>query len=413
MSRGYVPALALCVLSCCAPARAPEASRVTPSLAELERRLASASTADAKRALVEAFAAEARAHGTPLVRDGAADFVYLAGPGEAVRLSGCFTGWNVDEPGIVGDGELAMHRVGGTDLLARTVPLRPDARVEYRFYVGERGLVDPWNPHRNGDGEGGLVSSVAMPGWHDTWTPALDAAAPRGRDEHFTLQDGRAVTVHLPAGYDAGDHRLGTLYLFDGRDYAEHAGIGALVDALIHRHEMAPVILVLVDPIEREAELKLCGDWEAKVLGELVPRIDGAYRTDRRASARGVGGVSLGGLAAMALALSHPDVFQRVLAQSPMVDSGDCPGQPPGRAGFLIPMLRRETGVHLRAWLSIGVYDFVTRGEEQNLARWRRVPAALREQGHEVHYVEPPMGHNWTSWRSDLVAALPWVFPAR
>ncbi|HEV8325391.1 MAG TPA: alpha/beta hydrolase-fold protein, partial [Myxococcota bacterium] len=51
------------------------------------------------------------------------------------------------------------------------------------------------------------------------------------------------------------------------------------------------------------------GRYETHVVKELVPFIDGRYRTRRGAASRGVVGKSSGGYGALVLGMRHPDVF--------------------------------------------------------------------------------------------------------
>ena len=53
------------------------------------------------------------------------------------------------------------------------------------------------------------------------------------------------------------------------------------------------------------------------LVDELKPWIDARYRTRADAAATGIGGSSLGGLAALELGMTRPDVFGRVAALSP------------------------------------------------------------------------------------------------
>ena len=53
------------------------------------------------------------------------------------------------------------------------------------------------------------------------------------------------------------------------------------------------------------------------LVDELKPWIDARYRTRADAASTGIGGSSLGGLAALELGMTRPDVFGRVAALSP------------------------------------------------------------------------------------------------
>ncbi len=69
----------------------------------------------------------------------------------------------------------------------------------------------------------------------------------------------------------------------------------------------------------REARKDFCvrtPNYESYMVEEIIPYIDGNYRTISSRKARGITGESAGGLAAMHLALRHKDLFSSVAAHS-------------------------------------------------------------------------------------------------
>ena len=62
-------------------------------------------------------------------------------------------------------------------------------------------------------------------------------------------------------------------------------------------------------------------EYETYVIDQLIPLIDGTYRTIPRRSGRAVLGVSMGGYGSMMLAAHHPDVFAAAATLSGAVDS--------------------------------------------------------------------------------------------
>ena len=149
----------------------------------------------------------------------------------------------------------------------------------------------------------------------------------------------RRVSIYLPPGYDDSTARYPVLYLQDGQNLFDPArafvpgqdwGLDEAAEALIRRGEVAPVILVGVDHagVDRLDEYTPSRDPHRRVGGrlaayrqmlveELKPWIDARYRTRADAAATGIGGSSLGGLAALELGMTRPDVFGRVAALSP------------------------------------------------------------------------------------------------
>ena len=58
------------------------------------------------------------------------------------------------------------------------------------------------------------------------------------------------------------------------------------------------------------------GNWEDFIVRDLVAFVDGRYRTLRRPASRAIAGHSMGGYAAIKLAMKHPDVFGSVYSLS-------------------------------------------------------------------------------------------------
>jgi len=96
----------------------------------------------------------------------------------------------------------------------------------------------------------------------------------------------------------------------------ERSASPVVLDNLIHAGEVAPLIAVMVDPVNRMAEYLMNDGYADLVNSELLPHIDGRFRTLARPEGRGVIGASLGGLISVYLALERPDLFSRVASQS-------------------------------------------------------------------------------------------------
>jgi enterochelin esterase-like enzyme len=153
------------------------------------------------------------------------------------------------------------------------------------------------------------------------------------------LGTSRRVSIYLPPGYDASTARYPALYLQDGQNLFDPGrafvpgqdwGLDETAEALIRAGEIAPLIMVGIDHAgvdrldeytpscdpRRRAGGRLAG-YRRFLVDELKPWIDGRYRTRPDAASTGLGGSSLGGLAALEIGLARPDVFGRVAALSP------------------------------------------------------------------------------------------------
>lgn len=149
----------------------------------------------------------------------------------------------------------------------------------------------------------------------------------------------RRVSVYLPPGYDENDARYPVLYLQDGQNLFDPGrafmpgqdwNLDETAERLIRAGAIAPLILVGIDHagVDRMDEYTPTCDrrrgaggrldeYRALLIDDLKPWIDGAFRTRPEAASTGLGGSSLGGLAALAIGLARPDVFGRLAVLSP------------------------------------------------------------------------------------------------
>ena len=167
------------------------------------------------------------------------------------------------------------------------------------------------------------------------------AAIRKGRLETLPLAK-RHVTVYLPAGYD--DHpeqRYPVLYMQDGQNLfdpnrsfipGQHWRLGEAADSAIGERKAQPMIIVGIDnagagrideytptrEVKRNAGGK-ADDYARMLIDELKPLVDESYRTLADRAGTAVGGSSLGGLLAMHLVLTHPEVFSAAAVMSPSV----------------------------------------------------------------------------------------------
>jgi hypothetical protein len=146
------------------------------------------------------------------------------------------------------------------------------------------------------------------------------------------LNEDRVVWVRTPHGYDLGKDQLPVLYLTDGPGHINE--IGSTIDFLVDNGRMPPLIVVGIANTDRTRDLtpthadmkNADGTVEALptsgggdrffdfIQNELFPEIDRRYRT---APYHIFAGHSLGGLMAIHILTSRPDMFQAYIAVSP------------------------------------------------------------------------------------------------
>lgn len=243
------------------------------------------------------------------------------------------------------------------------------------------------------------------------------------------LPDARDVTVYLPPGYEREpDRRYPVLYMNDGQNLFDDETafvrgrtwkMGESADAAIAVGEVEPLIIVgIANAGERRlAEYTPTRDWkmgggEADRYGrmltdELLPYIAAHYRTRPGAASTGLGGSSLGALAALYLGLRHGDVFGRLAVLSPSVWWNH-------RA---ILSLAGETasrlGIRPKIWLDIGEGEGRRAVADTEMLE-RRLRSRGWRPGVELSYsLVPEAAHDEASWAMRVRPMLRFLFPAR
>jgi enterochelin esterase family protein len=326
------------------------------------------------------------ANRSPIIEEEGRAVFFYRGPARKVEVVGDFTNWN--RRGLV------MTELPGTNIKYYVRSFAREARAEYKLIGDGEWMLDPLNPERIDNGVGGFNSVLRMPGYTEPARPRAESNRSIKLDsfqvQSRLLAGTRAVQVYLPPGYDKTSARYPVLYLHDGAEYVTRASAALIADELIAEKRVAPFIIVFIAPTDRLKEY-WANDLYADFLAtELVPLIDGRYRTRARRDARAVMGASLGGVTSIWAALRHTDTFGRVGGQSSsfQIDNERVVAALSG----LDPM-RSERPI--KFYLDVGRMEPI-----RDVSR--RVRVMLRAKGYMVAYRETETGHNWTSWRDRL-----------
>lgn len=193
---------------------------------------------------------------------------------------------------------------------------------------------------------------------------------------------GRTVLVHLPLCYDTTSDRYPVVILIHGAgaDETQWPDVGAtsVADRLIKDGSIAPIILVMPAVGESTGD-----EQDAFVANQLVPFIDGKFRTLPDAAHRAVGGISRGGGAALRTGSEHPELFSVVGGHSPATG---------GDTAVLVEGLRANSG---RIWLDVGSGDSLVT-TTTSLAR------RLASDGTDVEFEVNPGRHDRDYWRAHM-----------
>lgn len=273
------------------------------------------------------------------------------------------------------------------------------------------------------------------------WAPAQDQKRVSSitgevvRHEAFasrTLGNRRNVAVYLPPGYRSQpSQRYPVFYLGDGQNVFD--GMTSFIpnmewradeaaEALIRARAIEPLILVAVDnggmargdeylptraaPNDRSPQYGGKADVFAKfVAEELKPFIDRTYRTRRDPANTAIGGSSFGGIMALHLALSRPDVFGKAAVVSPSVWWDDK------------VMVRRVKALgkrpNVRIWLDTGTDEGVNAERDAAELHKALLGKGWADGRNLLFYLDKGAKHNEEAWAKRFGMILMFLFPRR
>lgn len=344
----------------------------------------------------------ARAEGTPLVDGETVTFLWQGA--EPALLIGDFNDWDTERAP-----ELAQEEPG---VWTASLAVPVDAYLEYAWVTDRRDdggsdryrAPDPFNERRTPNGLGATNQFFLMPEAPTSPLLRRRRGVARGALTRHLVPTGRLaagatrrVALYRPAV--SGPHPL--LVVLDGNDYLRYARITAIVDNLVDQGRIQPVGLALVwnHGSARFAEYACSEATTQFLLGVVLPLAADHLDLDVRPGAHGALGASMGGVMALFLGLTCPDVFGRVYSQAGAFSLGD-------RDLVVYDLVRSREPVDIDIRIDNGSYDFLS---DTNTRMYRE----LAERGYRVSYRESRAGHNYRTWAAALGDGLEALFPPR
>lgn len=377
------------------------------------------------------FWKEVEEKGTPLVEPAAGDRDHVIvtflwrGPADAVA-PGVFGVFN-EVPWTRGD---AMRHLAGTDIWYRSYRLPASLRAPYtligarsdfpslawqREWTGEEErhdlFLDPLNKRMIPDiyyrrlTHDNVFEGPAAPA--EPWQRDT-AGRMKGQVTDFIMDskilgNSRKIVVYQPP-HGTPVQPPGLLLLFDGLSYRTPGMVPEMLDWMISRGKVPPLVAVMVDsltPDERQVELNAHERFERFVANELIPLIRDRFGVSSDPSRAIVAGASRGGLAAGSMALRHPDLFGNVIAQSAAFWSAPDPKDID--SDWLARQYEAQPKtLPVRVYLQPGTME----STEGMLGPNRRFRDMLQGKGYQVCYREFTGGHTFLHWRMALPDAL-------
>ncbi|MGI8702115.1 MAG: alpha/beta hydrolase-fold protein [Nocardioidaceae bacterium] len=312
---------------------------------------------------------------------------------------------------------LPLRRLRGTDLWYLVLELPRGSRVEYQIETrrGERHerFNDPLNPALSHSPMGS--SSICFAYGYET--PEWTNVDPEARTGELTqiIVPSRAlgrdcdVTMYLPARFHRAA-RYPLLVVHDGGDFLQYSAAKTVLDNLIHRLDIAEMVVAFIDPGDRLTEYANSPAHARFLTRELVPRLEAEFPLVGAPSGRCLLGSSFGAIAALSAANRSPGTYgSLVLLSGSFVftdiatDHGGGPAFDPV-VKFVNAFRARPRHVADRVFMSCGVY-------EPLIVPNRAMVLTLEGAGVPVRFVEARDGHSWENWRDRLRDALSYVYP--
>ena len=352
---------------------------------------------------LDAFIAE---NSFPLVEGTSVTFVFR-GEADAVELRHFIFGLESSQ---------AFTALPGTDFWYLVQTLPANSRVEYKIDVIRGGdhhwIRDPLNPHLAYDPFGANsvchCSGYQRPRWTLEDPEAREGTLEERVVSSRAFDEDRKVQVYLPARFRRR-RRYPLLVVHDGDDYLRYSGLKTVLDNLIHRLEIPPMVVALTTSPNRLEEYAAHRDHGRFIADELVAAMEEEFPILPEPRFRGLMGASFGAVATLSTAWRHPGRFGCLLLQSGSFAFTDIGKQKRGPAFEpvveFVNAFRGEPGQPAeKIFVSCGVYESL-------IYENRSMVPLLQAAGLEVRYIEARDGHNWENWRDRLRKGLSWLFP--
>lgn len=400
-----------------------------------------------KQGSIDAFWAEIKKNGTPLMEP-------LAGDDKNMLVTFLWRGASETHnvfvlrfPYAAGKpDDYYMARLGGTDLWYKTVKVGKQTRFAYTLAINvpnpndrdawavimASSRPDPLNPRRyridmksvdSPEYRGNSI--VEMPDApRQPWIAERERVPAGQVDKHrfksALLKNEREIAVYLPPAYSKSNQPYPLFLLFDERAYLGDktqillVPTPTILDNLIAEKRIPPTVAILVGNVAgaRYEELSCNSMFTDFLVTELLPWAHGLYNFTRDSRRTVIGGSSLGGLTATCAGLSHPETFGNVLSQS-----GSFWWSPSGseasnsNAGpepnWIARQFIAKPRLPLRFYLDAGSDEVdLSGGDNSILLTTRHLRDVLLAKGYDVHFQEFAGGHDYLGWRGTLADGL-------
>ena len=219
------------------------------------------------------------------------------------------------------------------------------------------------------------------------------------------LQETLELLIYLPANYSPF-YKYSVLIASDGKDYFQLGRISRVADEYLENEEIENLIIVGVpykNVEDRRRKYLPSGDLHEAYLRflahELVPYLDAHYSTYQIGMSRALIGDSQAATVSLLAAIAYPNVFGKVIMQSPYVDDN------------VIKKVQEVKDPH-----AFSIYHVIGLEETQVvtmnktikdfLSPNRDLHKLILSKGISNFYEEFQGQHSWKYWQRDLRRAI-------
>ncbi len=316
----------------------------------------------------------------PVIEKEQVYFIYRNRRDIPVFLTGDMNGWQKEA--------IPFLKIIGTDYYYCEQHYNSTTRLEYKFIVDDKWILDSLNVKRSFGGYG-KNSLLLMPGYE--YSPYIL----QDRQKSYTALDSSKFKSHtMSRVYDTWFYRnvqadsSSPLLIFnDGGDYLKYGYTGIVLDNLIQDKKIPPCQALFFQPKKRMKEYWIDKKFTQMMFNEYLPWVERKFKIDKNAP-RYMGGVSLGGLCAFyALSIGK---LNGAFAQSPSfwVDSVK-----------IIDQLRTANLEKQKLYFDFGIL------EKQDTVQ-NKMKVFLESRALQFKQNIWQEGHNWGNWRTHLDRAL-------
>jgi enterochelin esterase family protein len=310
---------------------------------------------------------------------------------------------------------LAMTRADDGLWSVTTPKAVPADTYRYDFRVDGVSVPDPQVSTYVHD-RAGVHSLMEVPGPEGAFQ-AFDPKIPHGAVSEIdywsnSLGTMRRAFVYTPPGYMNGSVKYPVLYLVHGAGDSEEAWsrtghANLILDNLIASGKAKPMIVVMPNghtPDRANADILNNQDFGDDFLRDLIPYVDGHFRTVATPDARAMAGLSMGGVHTFNFGLTHPELFHSIGIFSSGLGIG------PNGADAIAAYEQANDVALKRDARDLDLVYYAIGADDPFAGVLPATRAMLDKYGIKDTFHPSEGGHTWINWRRYLNAFAPMLF---